>query len=177
MKNEIERRSANIQMDEFLLKTIVELKVTLSKIESDSDQKTDILHDATDSLTAIAYTMKEFKDKADSLDDAHKEISKQLDIVINMLSVSEIKFESENKKVEEHIKEIKYAIQKINGSSSGDSKKKDFSSYFTSIVDGIKNVRFIFIIVLIITIIVGTLINGGSKNIIDILKAVTGVTQ
>jgi chromosome segregation ATPase len=169
-------KGASILMDEFLLKTIIELKVTLSKIESDADEKSDILHDVTDSLTAIAYNIKEFRDRMDKMEHQNIDVLKHLELIQSTLSVIQVMNGTDLEKLNEQLKELKYAIQ--NGEKltpkKADDEKSDFSSYFTGVIDAIKNVRLIFIIMLVITLVLGAIFGDGSKTILDIIKAVVG---
>lgn len=165
-------------LDEFLIKTIVSLESTLATMEKDSDEKTDLLHDLADSITAIAYNMKELKEKADRNEHDIAKMTATIENVRTCLNIVEARLESDNNLVEGHVKEIKYAVQefeKLLIALKHDTKniqKKSFD--FGGAWDAIKDVRWIFIIALLIVLILSAMV-GGAGSIIEILKAIKGL--
>ena len=179
-----EDRGKNIKLDEFLFNTIVELKITLSKLESDSDEKSDILHDVIDNLTAIAYNMKEVKDKLISTEEVNKRMLGALEMLQSRVEVLGVKSESDNVQLEGHVKEIKYAIQQLKdsmlesaGREARAAEKKSFSEYLSEAGEAIKNVRAIFVVLLIISLLLSTIFGTKLKETVADIKPFIGLAK
>ena len=178
-QNEVRKE---LVLDEFLVTTIVSLRSTLASMEKDADQKTDLLHDLADSMTAVAYNMKQLKERTDRNDIDHEHIVNSVDEMRSRLDLVEAKFDSENTQITGHVKEIKYAVQQfekllielksVNKQPDAEKKKSDFS--LENIWEAIKNVRMIFIILLVLAIIFTVLV-GGQGAISGILTALKGL--
>jgi hypothetical protein len=167
-------------LDEFLIKTIVSLQSTLATIEKDSDQKTDLLHDLADSMTAVTYNMKEAKDKLEKTSDNQFKVLESILRIKSHIDLVDAKFESENAQTIEHLKEIKYAVQQfekklieLKNAEVEKKKKSDIGTMIDGIWEALKNVRIIFIILLILALIFSVLV-GGHSAIGEILKAISG---
>jgi len=180
----------DLVFDEFLFKTIVSLKTTLISIEKDSDQKTELIHDLADSMTAVAYNMRDMKDRSNKNDDDHTKIMGLVNDFRSRMDLVEAKFESENTQINGHVKEIKYAVQQFEklliemkavsksvGAVQVDSKpKKKFyiSDMLDSLWDAIKNLKVILIIILIISLLISLFI-GGNGLVEEMKVAIKGL--
>jgi archaellum component FlaC len=181
---EEKEQNRELIMDEFLLKTVISLQVALASISKDLDQKTDLLHDISDSLTAMTYNMKEVRDRMDKKDNTSKEFLDSMAELNKKLELIEVGIENDSIQIESHVREIKYTVQqlsdslielktekKIADSQEASKKKLDILELFTNSWEAIKNVRAIFYVILAIILIVGSLI-GGAGFLPEILKLV-----
>jgi septal ring factor EnvC (AmiA/AmiB activator) len=186
-ENKNSEKNADLIMSEFLFKTIVSLQVTLSTISKDLDQKTDLLHEVTDSLTAMTYNMKEVRDKLESKDNNNKHFQASIDDMSQHIKLLEAKFESDNSHLQVHVKEIKYAIQELSNSMielrtekrvkttpEDSSKKFDLLEMLGKVWEAIKNVKTISYIILVLALIIAYTING-SSFFPELLKIIKGL--
>lgn len=183
-RDDNDNKSSELIMDEFLFKTIVSLQVTLSTISKDLEQKTDLLHDVTNNLTAITYNMKEVRDRLEKKDDNNVDFKGCVDDLGKRLQLIEVKFESDNVAMQGHVKEIKYAIQQLSDSlieirtekrvkDSGSEKKFDVMDMMGKTWEAIKNVKMIFYVLLCIALLVSMLIHdhGIITEIFTLIKS------
>ena len=185
-KNLNENRKDPI-FDEFLFKTIVSLKTTLISIEKDSDEKTDLLHDLADSMTAVAFNMKDMKERSTKNNDDHTKIMELVEKMRGRLDLVEVKLESENTQINENVKEIKYAVQQfeklliemkalktVKIANEDTRKKFDILGLMEDLWGAIKNVKMILLAILAIALLVSIVI-GGHGLIAEIIKALKGL--
>jgi hypothetical protein len=178
--------------DEFFLNTFVKLQITLSSLERDSVEKSELLHSITDNLTAIAYNIKDVKDRDSDVQDLLKEILTRLEGLNNRLMLVEAKMESNTVSGDADIKEIKYAVQNLNSalivlktekkvrekeskeenSENSPKKKLDVLELLKNVWEAIKNLRLIAIITFIIIMVVAALL--GYSDVWTILPKLIG---
>ena len=185
-----EKHNSELIMDEFLFKTLVSLQVTLSTISKDLEQKTEVMHDMTDSLTAITYNMKEVREKLEQRCDEclyKNSVGGDVQIIRDKIQLLEVKFESDNTQLQGHVKEMKYAIQQLSDSlielkmekkiklveEVKEKKKFDFGEMVSNAWGTVKGVRTIFYILLAIVIMLAYMF-GGNQIIVELFKLISG---
>jgi ABC-type antimicrobial peptide transport system permease subunit len=183
--NNSDNQNNEIVMDQFLLDTLVSLQTTLSSLDKDSAEKTEMIATISDNLHAIAFAMKEIREKQAKQDIYTHEIIQTLGLLGSKLDILTSKVESE---VNTHIKETKYAIQSLKDyfheirlenkvaaienkksekkkKQEGDGeegKKFELSSFFSNLWEAIKNIKTILMIILALSLVITGIITGGS---------------
>lgn len=176
--------------EEFFLNTFVKLQVTLASLEKDSEQKSELLHAITDNLTAIAYNIKEIKERDGKVEESLTRILDRLEKINSSILLIEAKIESNTVQSDADIKEIKYAVQNLGSSllvlktekkakgsdENFNSKKLSITELLSNSWEAIKNVKLIIMIIFLIFLIVSALLGttGIWPSIPSIISKILG---
>ena len=174
---------------EFLIQTIASIQSALSSIDKESTAKTEALSAVLENINSMAETMKHFRD-SNTTDSA------KIAELVGLIKTLEAHLDG----ADTDLKEVKYAIQKLNENvlelktvkntkedveqrqaeedkkKSEEPKKLNLFGLFKKAVEILSNLKTILLVVLIIVLLIASLIYGPSvlQTFFEIFKATSG---
>ena len=170
-KNDDRHESREIVMDEFLLETIVSLRETLSSLEKDTKEKTDLFWDISDNLKGIKFNLQDIKNRTEANEKHFSDLKEFVSALNHQVDSLFDNIDMRDDDIKTHIQEVKYTLQQIKDSLTAglakcDAKKEktkkkyDLLMFFNDLWDFAKNIKAILTIVFLIFIVLISVLFG-----------------